>query len=274
MLSIWHWHTEPFLIGGILLVVWMYGMLLGPLRAWVDPEATFPRPEAIWFGLAVLSFYGAVGSPIDAAGENFLFSAHMLQHNMLMYLTAAFSVLAFPGWLVDGLLERARWLIPFFKTIFHPVIAGFIFTFVFYGWHVPALYEWALHNKVIHTLEHLLMLGSSFLMFWPLLSRSQTLPRSNPGSRILYLFVLMVAQIPLFGILTFAEHPLYATYEYAPRLIDGFDPMADQVFGGLLMKVANMVLSLILMGSAFYKWNAQSVKTERRGRVAILRSHA
>jgi|TARA_B110000438_G_scaffold268026_1_gene283320 putative membrane protein len=267
MLSIWHWHTEPFLVGGILAVVWLYAMLVGPLRNKLDPEAEIPRVEIVWFTFAVITFYGAVGSPIDAAGENFLFSAHMFQHNILMYLTAAFSVLALPGWFVDGLLDRARWSIPFFRVLFHPVIAGFLFTFVFYGWHAPALYEWALHNKVVHTFEHLSMLGTSIIMFWPMLSRSRTLPQSNLGSQILYLFVLMVAQIPLFGLLTFAEHPLYPTYEYAPRLIEGFDPLSDQVFGGLLMKVANMILSLILMGYAFFRWNAQSLRTERPSRV-------
>lgn len=271
MLSIWHWHTEPYLVGGILAVVWMYAMLIGPLRKRLDPAAAFPRAEVTWFALAVNSFYGAVGSPIDAAGENFLFSAHMLQHNMLMYLTAAFSVMALPAWLVDGLLSRARWTLPFFRVLFHPVVAGFLFTFTFYGWHAPALYEWALHNKVVHSIEHLTMLGTSIIMFWPILSRSKLLPQINLGAQILYLFVLMVAQIPLFGILTFAEHPLYPTYEYAPRLIEDFDPLSDQVFGGLLMKVANMLLSLILMGTAFFKWNAQAVKNERIDQISTRR---
>jgi putative membrane protein len=148
----------------------------------------------------------------------------------------------------------------------HPLVAGFLFTFVFYAWHVPSFYEWALQSKVVHTVEHLTMWGTSVLMFWPLLSRSQLIPASGWGLQILYLCLLMVAQIPLFGILTFAENPLYPTYEYAPRLIEGFGPLEDQVFGGLLMKVANMILSLIFIGRAFYLWNAHALKTERRGR--------
>jgi putative membrane protein len=93
-------------------------------------------------------------------------------------------------------------------------------------------------------------------MFWPLLNRSERVPRMNWGLQILYVFLLMVAQIPLFGILTFSPEVLYPTYELAPR-ITFLDPKADQVLGGLLMKVANMILSLYLMGRAFYTWNRE-----------------
>jgi cytochrome c oxidase assembly factor CtaG len=102
--------------------------------------------------------------------------------------------------------------------------------------------------------EHLTMFGSSVLVFWPILNRSAISGRMNHGLQILYVFVLMVAQIPLFGILTFSTDVLYAPYELAPR-ISFLDPLADQVLGGLLMKIANMILSLFLIGRAFFLWN-------------------
>jgi putative membrane protein len=251
-----HWHTEPALLGGILVACWVYFVLAGPLRSVVGGPDVFPMRESRWFMAGVVSFYLAVGSPLDAAGENFLFSAHMVQHNILMYGTAVFTVLAIPAWMVDDVLARyPRWL-ACCRFLVHPLFAAFAFTFTFSVWHFPVLYEAALHNKVWHMVEHLTMWGSSVLMLWPLLSRCERLPRMNWGVQILYLFLLMVAQIPLFGILTFSPEVLYPTYELAPR-ITFLDPLADQVLGGLLMKVANMILSLILMGRAFYYWNLQ-----------------
>lgn len=255
MISIWHWHTEPLLVGGLLLMVWAYGMCVGPFRHLIDPAADFPKREAIWFGLAVASFYGAVGSPIDAAGENFLFSAHMLQHNILMYLTPIFGIKGVPGELLDALLRRFLWLEVAFRALFHPVFAGFCFTFVFCGWHFPYLYELALHDRAVHVLEHLMMFGTSFIMLWPIFSASAVIRPSAWGIQVLYIFLLMVAQIPLFAILTFAENPLYPTYELAPRLISWLDPLQDQVLGGLIMKVANMLISLWIMARAFILWN-------------------
>jgi putative membrane protein len=249
-----HWHTEPALLIGILLVVWAYLVLAGPMRDSVAPNQPFPRREAGWFFAGVVVFYIAVGSPLDAMGESFLFSAHMVQHNLLMYLVALMTVLALPGWMTDGLLAKSRLVTAVAKFLVQPLVAGFVFTFTFCIWHFPVLYELALHNKVAHMVEHLTMLGASVMAFWPILSRSETLPRMQWGMQILYVFLLMVVQIPLFGILTFSTEVLYPTYGLAPR-ISPLDPLGDQVLGGLLMKVANMVVSLIIVGRAFYKWN-------------------
>lgn len=251
-----HWHTEPALLIGILLVSWAYMIAAGPFRTWIDPEASFPKTETGWFIAGVVSFYVAVGSPLDAMGENFLFSAHMVQHNILMYVTAVFTVLALPGWFVDGLLGKSPLALRVFRFLLHPLVAGISFTFTFCVWHFPALYEAALHDKVLHMVEHLTMFFSSVQMLWPLLNKSRLIPRINWGTQILYIFLLMVAQIPLFGILTFSTEVLYPTYELAPR-ISFLDPMSDQVLGGLLMKVANMIISLFLIGRAFYHWNRE-----------------
>ncbi|MDP0500730.1 MAG: cytochrome c oxidase assembly protein [Verrucomicrobiota bacterium JB022] len=275
MLRWTHWHNEPLLIGGILLVVWLYAVLVGPLRRWIDPEVKFPKREAWWFGAAILSFYLAVGSPLDAAGENFLFSAHMLQHNILMYLTPLFTIWALPEWLVDGILDRSRTLRVLARFFVHPVVAGFLFTAVFNGWHAPALYELALRHKDVHTLEHLTMFVTSVLMCWPIIGRSVLLPRLHPGLQMLYLFLLMVVQIPLFAILTFAPDVFYTTYEYAPRLFAALDPLEDQRLGGLIMKVANMVFSLSFIAYAFILWQRESEDnlTPTRVRIATTTRH-
>lgn len=252
-----HWHTEPALLGGILATVWLYLILIGPLRDYIAPGAPYPMRELGHFIAAVVSFYLAVGSPLDALGEGFLFSAHMVQHNILMYITARFTVLALPGWLVDGLIGGSALRLRCLRWVMHPLTAGFTFTFVFSVWHFPVLYEAALHHKGIHMLEHLTMFGASVMMFWPIFSKSRKVPPTAWGVQILYLFVLMVAQLPLFAILTFSPEVLYPTYELAPRVIAALDPLGDQVLGGLLMKVANMVVSLVLMGRAFMHWHRE-----------------
>jgi len=251
-----HWHTEPALLIGILAAVWGYLVLTGPLRAAIAPGEPFPRAKARWFAAAALSFYLAVGSPLDALGEGFLFSAHMVQHNILMYVTALCTVLAIPGWLVDGILSRSPVLLRLARLALHPVTAGFSFTFTFCVWHFPVLYEAALHDKAVHMLEHLTMYGSSVQMLWAVRSPSRLVPRQPWGMQILYVFLLMVAQLPLFGILTFSTEVLYPTYELAPR-VSQLDPLSDQVLGGLLMKVSNMIISLYLMGRAFFMWNRE-----------------
>ena len=100
-ITLLHWHTEPALIGGILFVGWVYSLFIGPYRANICPELPNLVSYSTWFSSGLITFYLAVGSPLDPLGENFLFSAHMIQHNILMYICPLFILLGLPKPLVD-----------------------------------------------------------------------------------------------------------------------------------------------------------------------------
>ncbi len=246
------------LVGGILFTCWLYSIIIGPLRERISRTASFPKREAWYFGLGMVTFYLAVGSPLDALGEGFLFSAHMFQHNVLMYISPLFIVLGIPGWLVDRAARKSKTFRIFFRLLVHPVIAGVAFTLSFSIWHFPQLFESALRSKPAHALEHMTMFLSSILMWWNICSRSKQFPPLQYGLQILYFFVLMIAQTPVFGILTFAKSVLYPTYADAVRVLPNLDPIGDQMLGGFIMKFTNMVASIAVIGTAFYKWAKKS----------------
>ena len=253
MVEFYHWHNEPFLIGGLLLLAWAYALFTGPLK-----ETYFGnRPVAkhcpwCFYGGLVL-FYLTVGSPLDALGEGFLFSAHMVQHNLLMYACPPLFLLGLPEWMVDSAFVRSDRLRAVLAFLVRPLIAGFCFTFVFSVWHLPALYEAALQVKWLHMVEHLTMFVTSVQMWWGFLAPSRLVPRYHTGTQIIYLFALMVAQLPLFAVLTFESEVLYDTYLWAQR-ITALSAHEDQVLGGLIMKIANMVVSLGLLAKIFLTW--------------------
>ncbi|GAB4277088.1 MAG: hypothetical protein Tsb0018_07930 [Opitutales bacterium] len=90
-------------------------------------------------------------------------------------------------------------------------------------------------------------------MWWPIMSPSKVLPPVRAPMRMLYVFILMIVQFPVFGVLTFSGEVLYATYEFAPRIFS-LTPLQDQVLGGVVMKIFNMVASLTIFGMSFYSW--------------------
>ena len=157
-----HWHTEPFLLITLLGVGWLYAIATGPLRNRIAAEASFPLCKCILFYSGLVITYLAVGSPLDQLGEQFLFSAHMLQHMLLIYTSTTLFIYGMPAWLIDWLL-RPKLLRKVISVLTHPACGGLLFTFVYTVWHVPALYEVALQDKRIHILEHWTMfsLGSS-----------------------------------------------------------------------------------------------------------------
>jgi putative membrane protein len=252
MISIWHWHTEPLLVGSIVSILWVYLICVGPMRSRFG-DYSFPKREFIFFLSAVISLYIAIGSPIDAMGENFLFSAHMIQHNILMYITPVLFILGLPGWLVDHFFNSSAFVRKSFKFLTYPLFSALLFTVTFSVWHIPFLYEAALRSKPIHILEHLTFMLPAIFIWWNICSPSKVITKIGYGAQMLLMFGLMLGQTPVFAFLTFSSEVLYKTYEYAPRIMD-ITPLQDQITGGIFMKIAGMIAALSVFGVAFSKW--------------------
>jgi putative membrane protein len=250
-----HWHTEPLLLLLVVGASWAHALACGPYRARFLPgRRDYPVGHAVRFHLGVLVAYVAVGSPLDQLGEGFLFSAHMLQHMLLIYVAAPLLVTGLPPefldrWLLEGRPRLTRCL----AILTHPVCGGMIFTLIFSIWHFPELYEAALRSRPLHVVEHWSMFLPAILMVWPLFSLSARLPRIGYGQAIFYSFALMVADLPLWAVLIFGDHPIYETYRLAPR-VNELSAAADMIMGAVIMKGFNEVFALGCMGYAFFAW--------------------
>jgi putative membrane protein len=254
-----HWHNEPYLVGGLIMLGWLYALLTGPLRPRLTTEV-FSRKQAFCFYGALFIFYLAVGSPLDQIGERFLLSAHMVQHQLLIYGSAVLFLLGLPAWLFTPLL-RPAFVRSFARFLAHPLICAIVFILTLSIWHVPGLYDLALQNKAVHVLEHIMFFGAALFYWQPLLSPAPELPRLNPGAQLIYLVAVTIGMTPLFAFLAFSDNILYPTYEYAPRIIANFQPMDDQLLGAAIMKLGSLAVTFIAMVVAFYRWYQT---TERR----------
>ncbi len=249
-----HWHNEPFLLISVLAVVWSYLVLTGPLRVKIaGPGVTFPWKPAVCFFSGVVIGYLSVASPLDQLGEDYLLTAHMIQHNLLIYVVPPLLILGIPVWLSEWSFRFAPWRI-LFRILSRSVVAGLLFVLVFTLWHFPVLYEAALRDKGLHILEHATMMGTAFLVWWVLLSRSPSAPALNAPLQMLFIFFVAVGHMPIIMFLISANQVLYPTYEFAPRLLEYLDPLEDQIVGGLLMSLANFAFSMSMFARAFYCW--------------------
>jgi len=255
-----HWHNEPHLIGGLILLGWLYAIFTGPLRDRLAPAQPYPRAHAFRFYAALIVFYLAVGSPLDQIGERFLLSAHMIQHQLLIFVSAVLFLLGLPEWLLQPLARR-RSLRPVLRLLTHPIICGLIYTLVLSVWHAPALYDWALRDKNIHVLEHLMFFGAALFYWWPILSPSSEYPRLGYAAQLIYLLGVTIGMTPVFAFIAFSDNILYPTYEFAPRLFSRLDPADDQLLGAAIMKTGGIAVTLIAMSIAFYRWSQESARS-------------
>jgi putative membrane protein len=248
-----HWHNEPYLIGGLIFLGWLYAILAGPLRSRLAPGLPYPRARVWRFYTSLVIFYLTVGSPLDQIGERFLLSAHMLQHQLLIYVAASLFLTGLTPWMVDPVLGRPapRRLLRFLTN---PLACGLIYTLVMSIWHMPALYEWALENKLVHVAEHVMFFGAALFYWWPLLSPSKALPPASHGTQMIYLVAVLIGMTPVFAYLTFSSDILYPTYEYAPRILASFDVAADQLLAGVMTQIIGALVAMIAFCWSFYAW--------------------
>jgi putative membrane protein len=261
-----HWHTEPLLVWGLLGLGWFYALFMWPFRGvwarcdlvWMQsknegrdaPFYLLKKSFAFYAGLIIA--YLALGSPLDQLGEDCLFSCHMVQHLILALLVPYLFYKGVPQGMWDRIFED-RIAFSFGKVFFHPAAATLSFIVVYGFWHIPALYEWALIDKRIHILEHLMMGVAAMQVFWILMSPSRRLERPQAPVQILSILFLMVGQFPVLGALTLAEDPLYTTYLLAPKIVS-WSPLQDQVLGGLVMNGTMMVVFFCFFARSFYRW--------------------
>lgn len=253
------WLMDPVLISLLIATLGVYLYETGPIirrHGW-GPQLSAWKPICFSGALIILAL--TLLSPLDEIGERYLFWVHMVQHMTLTLIVAPLILLGVPGWMVDGLVQNQhvrgvtrRLLCPLLR----PVPTLLVSQSILIAWHVPAMFELALGNKIMHDIEHLSFMVSGILMWWPILSRSRVLPRSEPIWLIPYLFILPIPTAVLGALITFSRQVIYETYALAPRLSD-ISALQDQELSGLLMWVPGKLLFWVVMGIVFYQWFAK-----------------
>lgn len=252
----WHWHTEPELIGLLILAGWIYALATGPLRALIAPGEPFPLARSMAFFSGLLLLYLAVGSPLDLMAEVYLFTAHMIQHVLLIYPVAILLVIGLPRWLTDFTLQWKPWRL-LWRFLTYPVVAGLLFFSTLSTWHLPEFYDLALRIRWVHNLEHLTMFGVSFLVWWNVFSASRKVPPLSYAAQMLFVFLLGLSKIPVSAYLIFSRDVLYPTYELAPRILP-LTALEDQILGGSIMTFLAKFGSILIIAWSFSQWSREN----------------
>lgn len=255
----WEGHWDALL--GMAFVLGAYLLGVGPLRERHNLADYVDSRQVATFTAGMMVVFFALTSPLHILSERFLFSMHMVQHVLLTLIAPPLLVLGTPAWLIRPML-RPNWAFRTARLLTHPIAAIALFNIIFSIWHIPALYNSSLNSEAFHALEHIMMVSTAMLMWWPLASNMPELPRLNYPLQLGYLFALSVAQIIVFAIITFAEEPIYEFYVNAPR-IWGLSPLLDQQLGGIIMKVGSGIYFLTLLIIIFFKWFNQE-EAERK----------
>ncbi|MGA7625156.1 MAG: cytochrome c oxidase assembly protein [Candidatus Acidiferrales bacterium] len=247
--SAWDW--EPSVIVGCAALTLVYFLAL---------RFKFPK-VACCFVAGIIILLLALVSPLGTLGDTYLFSAHMLQHMLLILVVPPLLLLGVPGGLAKKLLQY-----PLVGTLEHvlskPVLAWTIGVGTMWIWHWPPLYNAALANQPVHVVEHLMFLVSAVIFWWPVLNPIED-TRLAPVRAVIYVFGACIAHTVLAILLTFAPLGLYPAYLHPADTLDilplirdrwGLTPLTDQQWGGLLMWVPACLVYLGFLLATLARW--------------------
>ena len=236
----------------------------GPAGERGPPANLVPRDRPAFFLLGLAAIAIALQSGIERY-DTTLFSLHMVQHVILIFLAAPAIVLSAPITLVLRVATprvRQRWVLPVLdsravRMIGHPLVAWVLFAAVMWGTHFSPLFDAALENVWLHDLEHVLYLVSSVLFWMPIVGRDPSPWRLGYPARLLYLFVQMPLNSFLGVAILYSGSILYPHYATTGRLW-GPSPLQDQQAAGAIMwglGDAGFLVALLLLIAAWMRFD-------------------
>jgi len=256
------WRFDPSILLGFAALIGAYAYGARRFRRQGLWGQAIANRHVAFFAMGLFLMAIALMTPIDHIGEKYLFSVHMVQHILIAMVAPPLILLGLPRRMMQGVLGFLRVGTPV-KFVTHPVIGFIAFNAALIAWHVPALYEAALRDPIVHIVEHLFFMGTGFLAWYPVIDPAQQHARFHPLAQIVYLFAFVIPSGVLGAVFAFAPEPIYQTYVQAPRLW-GLDVMGDQAIAGGIMWVPGWAIYFTALSIVFAVWMRREEKVGQR----------
>jgi putative membrane protein len=259
------WEFDPLVILGLTISAFLYAR--GLFRLWSSTKVGGGvRPwQAASFTCGWLATVIALVSPLHQIGQA-LFSAHMIQHEILMLVSAPLMILGRPmvvflwafsrkeaRWLAD--LPRREWFESAWKYVSNAFVAWLIHLAALWLWHIPILFQATLTNDFVHALQHISFLFSALLFWWAALQGRQR--ALGYGLAVVYMFATALQSGLLGALLTVSSRIWYPAY--GDRSLQwGLSPLEDQQLGGLIMWIPAGIVYIIAGLALMAGWLRES----------------
>ena len=241
------WQAPQLVLAGAALAALLFAQAFVRMRRRGRSDyADWKRAALFAAGLALLML--PLVSPLDAAGDDYLLSAHMLQHVLIGDAAPLLLVLAVRGPLVFFLLPAAllkplasfQPLRAVLRILLRPSVTFALWLAVVLGWHVPAAYDYTLAHQAVHDLEHVMFVFVGTLAWIQLIDPARH-ARLSRGMKIAFAFGLIAFTHPISDGLLFAPTAVYHPYASQPERLLGLGVLTDQRIAGAVMLVEQLL---------------------------------
>jgi putative membrane protein len=260
-----HWLSDPAVLAPLALLAGIYVWRFREARREAGGRGAGPLQAAAFAG-AMLALLAAFASPIDGLGDDYLFSAHMVQHVLLGDIAPLLLLLSLSRVIMRPATRRLQGVERALGPFASPATGLVLWIGVIYLWHIPALYDAAVESPALHLLEHASFMAAGLALWWPLIQPVPMRRRMTGMQPLLYIASAKAGLATLGLILTWSSTALYPYYERTPR-IWGLSPVDDQNVGGVIMMVEQSFTLVLVLVFLFVRMltrsEAEEVRRER-----------
>ena len=252
---VWHW--DALVLFNLALLGSLYYRGLARLRRRSGRGRGVSRGRAVAFFGALAVVFIALISPLDALSDAAA-SAHMVQHMLLMVVAAPLFVFAMPRLVLTWGIAKP-WRAPTgrlrawfdFPVLRRPLVPWLLYAAVLWVWHLPAAYEAALVDPLVHDAQHLSFFGVACL-YWQGILTASPRRRLSPLAAVLVLFTTSLHASLLGVFMATSRVAWYGVYSQPTPW--GLTPLEDQHLAGFIMWMPACLIYPAVAAATFGIW--------------------
>lgn len=253
--DIWRFQAHPevwLLIAGAVALAFYAVRVIGP-HAVPPGTPVVTRRNKIAYVAAIGALWVASDWPMHDVSEEYLYSAHMIQHLIITFVVPPLLLVATPEWLARLVMSSDGGAGVWIRRLSHPVVAGVTFNIVIALTHLTYVVNTSVEVGPFHYAVHTVVFLAAMMMWIPVVGPVPEL-RMGLAGQMVYLFLMSVLPTVPAGFLTFADGVLYDAYDHDVRLW-GIGISADQQLAGFFMKIIGGVYLWTWIIVRFYQWS-------------------
>jgi cytochrome c oxidase assembly factor CtaG len=256
------WLADPLVLVPLALFAGIYVWRFAQARKEAGGRGAGPL-HALAFAGGMVALLAALVSPLDGLGEDYLFSAHMVQHVLLGDVAPLLILLGLSRVIMRPATKRLTRLERRLGPLASPATGIVAWLALMYLWHIPALYDAAAEHAIVHLLEHASFFAAGVALWWPLVQPVPMRRRLTGLQPIAYIGTAKAGLAALGIFLTWSTTAIYPYYEQTPR-IWGLTPVEDQNVAGVIMMVEQSITLALVLVALFIRMLAQSETEQLR----------
>lgn len=210
-----------------------------------------------WFVVGLVCIWAALDWPIGALGAGYLAAVHTISYILLALVAPPCLILGLPAAVQDAAWASPRWG-GVLRLANRPWFALTAFNVALFLTHIPSIVDGLMASQLGAFAVDAAWLLGGLALWWPVMASPPGQAPMRRPLKMAYLFASTLPPIIPSAFLTFAEYPMYATYELAPRVFPIMTAQQDQQVAGLLMKLVGDLPVWFAFGVIFFRWARDS----------------